>query len=71
MRWRHKSSSIVISIFFSRVSRIGQKTYGFTSCVQRYLKTYSESTNSFPDDDNFQQESYPCKHKHFFINTNL
>lgn len=39
MRWRHKSSSIVISIFFSRVSRIGQKTYGFTSCVQKYLKT--------------------------------
>ena len=35
------------------------------------FKNYLESTNSFPTDDAFQHESYPCNDNHFFINTNL
>ena len=47
MRWRHKSSSIFISIFFSRLSRIGKISYGFTSCFRSELKAVKNLHTQF------------------------
>ena len=49
MRWRHKSSSIVISSLFSTRSGIGQITYGCTLCLQRYLKTVQNVQSLFQE----------------------
>ena len=47
MRWRHRSSLIFISNFFSRLSRIGKISYGFTSCFRSGLKAVKNLHTQF------------------------